>query len=180
MRLGKEDRVRFLSLSSHSFKDSRVPSELFDFGPELTWKDGGMFWFLTATGDLKTRGQRQVADAVAVAGLQAASGNQPRAVVLVLDASAEDGSRYDPATVRRYLESVRVPLYVWSLYGAKSPASLAWGAEDISNIPKLAAAVARLRADLESQKIVWIEGRHLPQSIALTPAARGVELAVTP
>lgn len=139
-----------------------------------------MFWFLTTTGDLKARGRRGVADAVAVAGLQAAAENHRRAVVLVLDGSAEDGSRYDPATVRQYLESVRVPLYVWSLYGAKSPASLAWGAEDVSNIPKLAAAVARLRADLASQQIVWIEGRHLPQSITLTPAARGVELAGAP
>lgn len=181
MRLGKEDRVRFLSLSSHSFRDSRVPSELFDFGPNLTWKDGGMFWFLTNTGDLKNRGQRAVADAVAVAGLQAAAENHRRAVVLLLDGDAEDDSRYDPATVRRYLESVRVPLYVWSLYGAKSPAIEAWGgAVDVSSIPKLATAVARLREDLASQQIVWIEGRHLPQSVTLTPAARGVELAGAP
>jgi hypothetical protein len=29
---------------------------------------------------------------------------------------------------------------------------------------------------MESQRIVWLEGRHLPQSIALSPAASGVEM----
>ena len=38
-------------------------------------------------------------------------------------------------------------------------------------------AVSRLREALDSQRIVWLNGRHLPQTVALTPAAKGVEIA---
>jgi hypothetical protein len=179
MLLGEDDRVRFLSLSSNAFRRSRVPAELFDMSQEVTRKEGGMFWLLTNTNVLTDipGAKRRYADAVAVAGLQASAENYRRAVVLVVGREAKDASRYDPATVRAYLESIRVPLFVWSLYGPKSPAAWAWGAtEDISSLPRLEAAVAKLKAELEAQKIVWIEGRHLPQAVALSPSARGVEL----
>lgn len=179
MLLGEDDRVRFLSLSSNAFRRSRVPAELFDMSQEITRKEGGMFWLLTNTSMLTDvpGAKRRYADAVAVAGLQASAENYRRAVVLVVGREVKDASRYDPATVRAYLESIRVPLFVWSLYGPKSPAAWAWGAtEDISSLPRLEAAVAKLKAELEAQKIVWIEGRHLPQAVALSPSARGVEL----
>jgi hypothetical protein len=170
MRLGKEDRVRFLSLSSSAYRDSRVPAELFDMSRELPYEDGGLFWHLTNSrvlADAEGR-ERRIADAVAVAGLQAAAENYRRAVVLVLGREEEDASRYDPATV---------PLFVWSLYGPNTPAAKRWGgAEDVSTVFKLSAAVARLRGGLESQRIVWLEGRHLPQAIALSTNARGVDL----
>jgi hypothetical protein len=122
-----------------------------------------------------------VADAVAVAGLQAAAENDRRAVVLVLGGLEKDDSRYDPATVQRYLEAVHVPLFVWSLYGLESSAAKSWSGswgqvEDISTLPKLEAAVNRLKDELASQKIVWLDGRHLPQSITLGPRAQGVEI----
>jgi hypothetical protein len=183
MRLEPEDRVRFLSLTSSPYRQSKIPAELFDLSRDLRSTDGGIFWFLTGFSDLKlskTREQR-IADAVAVAGLQAAAENDRRAVVLVLGGHEEDASRYDPAVVRRYLEAVHVPLFVWSLYGAGNPAARAWTeswgrVEDISSMPKLEAAVARLKAELARQKIVWLDGRHLPQAITLTPAAKGIEL----
>ncbi len=183
MPLADEDRVRFLSLGSSPYHGSKVPAELFDMSRELTVKDGGLFWFLTNSRLLKEsrEGKRRIADAVAVAGLQAAAENDRRAVVLVLDGEAQDVSRYDIATVRRYLESIRVPLFVWSLYGGNDPGTAAWttGAEkadDISTLLKLERAVARLKAELAGQRIVWLDGRHLPQSVALGAEAKGVEL----
>ncbi|HEY7215721.1 MAG TPA: hypothetical protein VIC28_13905 [Thermoanaerobaculia bacterium] len=179
MRLGKEDRVRFLSLSSNPFRKSKVPAELFDMSRDLSYEEGGLFWHLTNSRVMKdVEGkERRIADAVAVAGLQAAAENYRRAVVLVLGRDDEDSSRYDPGTVRRYLESIHVPLFVWSLYGTDAPAAKRWGeAEDISSIYKLSAAVARLRRELEAQRIVWLEGRYLPQAIALSPTAQGVDL----
>ena len=182
MRLGQDDGVRFLSLASNAFKTSRVPAELFDMSQELRTVDGGMFWLLTSSRLLKEPQKAKalrISDAVAVAGLQAAAENHRRAVVLVLGGDVKDSSRYSPEKVRGYLDSVHVPLFVWSLYGAQAPAARAWsGAEDVSTVEKLAQAVARLRAELESQRIVWLEGRYLPQSISLTPEARGVELVV--
>ena len=181
MRLGKDDRVRFLSLAPSSYRESRIPSQLFDMSTELTPKDGGVFWYLTKKQTLKKPDieRLRITDAVAVAGLQAAADNHRRAVVLVVGKETPDASRYDPATVRRYLESIRVPLFVWSLDGPDAPAARAWEqAEDISTMEKLGQAVNRLRTEMASQKIVWVEGRHLPQAISLTPAAKGAELAV--
>jgi hypothetical protein len=180
MRLGKEDKVRFLSLSSNPYRSSRVPAELFDMSRPLGYEDGGIFWYLTNSsmpGDA-AGSERRVADAVAVAGLQASADNYRRAVVLLLGRDADDAaSRYDPATVRRYLESIHVPLFVWSLYGPRTAAAQRWGgAEDVSTVAKLNAAVKKLRGELESQRIVWLEGRHLPQSIALSGSAQGIEL----
>jgi hypothetical protein len=185
MRLGVDDRVRFLSLAGNPYRDSKVPAELFDMSRELTAQDGGLFWYLTRSSMLKEpRDQtRRITDAVAVAGLQAAADNNRRAVVLVLGRDNKDASRYDAATVRRYLAAIHVPLFVWSLYGTDTPAALAWAqgaetAEDISTVPKLEQAVARLKAELDDQRIVWLDGRHLPQAIALGPAAKGVEIVV--
>jgi hypothetical protein len=182
MRLGQDDGVRFLSLASNAFRTSRVPAELFDMSKETRTVDGGMFWLLTSSKLLKEPRTRpkealRISDAVAVAGLQASAENHRRAVVLVLGGDVKDSSHYSPEKVRGYLDSVHVPLFVWSLYGPQSPAAKAWsGAEDVSTVEKLAQAVTRLRAELESQRIVWLEGRYLPQSISLTPAARDVEL----
>jgi hypothetical protein len=183
MRLGPEDRVRFLSLAGSPYRQSKIPAELFGLSRELTPKEGGVFWYLTKFTYLNPpkASERRIADAVAVAGLQAAAENDRRAVVLVLGRHETDASRYDPAVVRHYLEAVRVPLFVWSLYGTDNSAARAWTeawgrVEDISSLPKLEAAVNRLKAELASQKIVWLDGRHLPQSIALGPEAKGVEI----
>jgi hypothetical protein len=182
MQLAAEDRVRFLSLGTSPYKTSRVPAELFDMSREMTAKDGGLFWYLTSSRLLKEPKNRKkrIADAVAVAGLQAAAENDRRAVVLVLGREDEDASRYDVATVRRYLESIRVPLFVWTLYGPETPGAKAWagggGSDDISTLAKLETAVDRLKADLAEQRIVWLDGRHLPQAVALGAEAKGVEL----
>lgn len=180
MLLGEEDQVRFLSLSGSPFRNSRVPAELFDMSPPLGRKDGGLFWYLTNTRMPVVRKgvNLRITDAVAVAGLQATAGNHRRAVVLVLGNEVKDSSRYDPAAVRAYLESIHVPLFVWSLYGPTAASAKAWGApvEDVSNIAKLGQAAAKLKAELDAQKIVWIEGRLLPQAVTLSPEAKGVTL----
>jgi hypothetical protein len=178
MRLGGEDTIRLLSPSATVHREAGIPSELFNSSRELTREEGGLLWFLFRTALMKGMSQDQrIADAVAVAGLQATTGNYRRAVVLVLGSDLQDSSRYDPATVRRYLESIRVPLFVWSLEKPKNnPALAAWGeAEDISSLTKLYRAFERLKSELESQRIVWVEGRHLPQSITLAPG-EGAEL----
>ena len=100
--------------------------------------------------------KRQFTDAVAVAGLQTL-GAQRRAVVLVLSSTA-DASDHDPAAVRRYLQSLGVPLFVWSVRGPRPDLAEAWGeVEDISNLRKLDEASKRLRKSLEEQRVAWVE-----------------------
>ena len=119
--------------------------------------------------------ERQFTDAVAVAGLQAV-GAQRRAVILILSSTA-DVSEHDPAAVRRYLASLGVPLFVWSVTGARPDLADAWGeVEDVSNLAKLDAASKRLRRVLDEQRIAWVEVDPLT---ALTLQARG-DCGITP
>src|SRR5262249_54117789 len=123
------------------------------------------------------KGSFRAADAVASAGLAAMTQNRRRAVLLVLSGDREDESLYDPATVRHFLAALRVPLFVRYL-GMPKPgsAAVAWGAEEMTQTWHAAAGADRIRKELDSQRIVMVDGRHLPQSIALTSKATGVEL----
>jgi hypothetical protein len=184
MRLPEGDVVRLIGTQTRPASGGRLPTELFEVSRDLTREDGGIVHFLTQIAHGRSPGRPlQVADAVAVAGVQALGENRRRAVVLVLgEEDKEDASRYDAATVVRWLHSIRVPLVVWTVVPPKrTPLAQAWAdagaaVEDASNTLKLARAFRRLEAELESQRILWIEGRHLPQAVGLTPAARGVEL----
>jgi len=180
--LRKEDEVRFIYPVPRAYLASGQRAELFDWSRPFTLQDGGMHWLLTrimVPGSLP--GKQRLADAVAVAGVQALSGSLPRAVVVVVGPDPEDASLTDPATVRQYLSTVRVPLFIWSVVKPAEtgvpPALARWGKiEDISTIPRLRGAVADLRDELESQWIVWVEGTHLPQSITLGPGEMDLEL----
>ncbi|HEY4592393.1 MAG TPA: hypothetical protein VIJ61_08305, partial [Thermoanaerobaculia bacterium] len=134
----------------------------------------------TARGPVPVRGAHlRFADVVAVSALEATTENRRRAVLLVLSPEVKDLSRHDPATVRRYLTALRVPLFVWCL-GEPEPgsAAISWGkVEIIKEEGDLERAFRALREVLDSQRIVMVDGRHLPQSIALAPKAAGVELA---
>jgi hypothetical protein len=67
---------------------------------------------------------------------------------------------------------------VWSLVDpAARPEFARWGpVVDVGSIDRLRKAFRALEADLRSQRVVWFEGMHLPQEIALTEKAVGVEL----
>jgi hypothetical protein len=175
--LGKEDTVRFVWPSARSVAGAGagLPSDLFDMSRDLGSEDGGLLWFLAhLLPRVDNPWKQRLADAVAVGGLQALYGNRRRAVLLVLGERPVDVSRSDPALVRRYLESIRVPFFVWTL-GDPAVSGAAWGGgTEVSSITKIRKAFSRLEKDLETQRIVWLDGRHLPQSIELSPAAAAV------
>jgi methyl coenzyme M reductase subunit D len=57
-------------------------------------------------------------------------------------------------------------------------AASAWGRiRHASTREALRAAFAEIAEDVDGQRIVWLRGAHLPQSIALGPAAHGIEIA---
>ena len=191
MRLGPEDRIRFIHTSSQRYSGTDLSSELFPSSQDFTRRAGGLYWLLTRALQ-EGAGATRTADAVAVAGIQARTANQRRAVLLVLDGETADASQYDPATVRRYLAAIHVPLYVWSvrkLADSADPAShasldraAAWGeVQEVATFSDLTHAFDRLAADLAAQRIVWLDGRHLPQAITLSPTAKkSVALAAEP
>lgn len=119
-----------------------------------------------------------LADAVAAAALVAARYSHPRVVVLVLTGNP-DASVLPAHDARAFLSDLGVPLVVWTTGPAAPVAALAWGrAEEVRTRGALRAAVKSLEAALDRQRIVWVEGAHLPQSITVSPkAASGVVLA---
>jgi hypothetical protein len=181
MKLGPEDRIRFVLPFSQRFAGSGEQTDLFDISPEIETSRAGLLSLLiTSRG---ARGQKgtpmRAADAAAVAGLEAVTENRRRAILLVLPGGAKDQSRFDPAIVRRYLAALHVPLFIWSL-GKPEPgsAAAAWGKVAVmTGLSDLQRAYLDLRDNLDSQRILLVDGRILPQSIALSPKASGLELA---
>ncbi len=121
-------------------------------------------------------GYRRPADAVALAGLRAAAGNQRRVVLLLLGSSQNDASSYPAVDVRRYLSELRVPLVVFDM-GNGSAAAEKWRpTENISDAKRWLSSVRWLRDDLDDQRIVWISGEHMLRDVKLSAKAHGVEL----
>ncbi|HEX3554686.1 MAG TPA: hypothetical protein VIA62_15795 [Thermoanaerobaculia bacterium] len=183
-KLGRDDQVRFVQPVPRRVLGSGELSDLFDVSPVYTAQDGGLPYALRRLGRVRAGSGAapsgiRIADAVAVAALEAMTENRRRAVLLLLSGDETvDASGYDAETVRRFLAAIRVPLHVWTLT-RPAPGSLAaaWGpAAEVLSTGDLARAVDELRNDLDSQRIVMVDGRLLPQSIRLGPAARGVEL----
>jgi hypothetical protein len=184
MKLGREDEVRIVVPFTHVFQGSETLSELFEIMAGLNAWDHGLPVVLLMTRHRPQPGpgtRIRFTDAIAVAGQEATKENRRRAVLLLLSAQEKDQSRYDPELVRRYLAALRVPLFVWCV-GQPEPgsAAAAWGkVETLKDEADLKRAFKALREDLDTQRIVLVDGRILPQSITLTPKAVGVELVGT-
>jgi hypothetical protein len=190
--LKRGSRLRYLGTTAQSFADSGSPAspstastppaassvtfELFQGSQELDAGEYGLTWLLSRVVQGDSGSQARTADAVAVGGLQAAGGSGPRAVLLLLGGGIQrDASRYDGPTVRRYLAALHVPLFVWSARPPSESMKTTWGAvEDVSTPPGLDRAFQRLAEELDAQRIVQLEGRHLPQSIALSQRAQSI------
>ena len=125
---------------------------------------------------LAVLGTQMLADAAATAGGVAAANNRARAVVLLLAGSREDASAIAANSARSYLEDMHVPLLVWSLL--KGGETRGWGpAEDVCSDDLMDLAAKHLKERLSAQRIVWLEGAHLPQRIRLAEGVKGVHLA---
>ena len=175
--LEKADEISFLWPRPRSFRADSVPTALFPSAGGLTRSDGGLTFLLSHVSNPQPEGIFPMyADAVAVAGLNAFESFGRRAVLLVLGRVAEDTSTYRPAVVRRYLDLIRVPLFVWTLED-RPPGVSPWGeVAAVGTRSGLRAAYARIRESLDSQRVIWVEGRYLPQEIELAGGASGVEL----
>jgi hypothetical protein len=137
---------------------SKASAFLFPPSNDVEASEGGLVWLLTRTyGERVDESEpRRVADAVGVAGIEAITRANRRAVVLALS-RFEDKSSHDAASVRKYLASIGVPLFVWSFTGPRPELHETWGEiDDVSSHGKLKIAAARLRAELASQRVAWI------------------------
>jgi hypothetical protein len=178
--LRSDDQIFLVAPAAQRIDSAAERSDLFQITSPFPYRSSGdLFAMIRRIGFPAAAGRPvRVADAVAAAGLAAMKENRRRAVLLVLGGSEEDASLYDAATIRRFLAALRVPLFVWSLTGSPPGSAAAeWEAEEVSQTWHVAGAARRVRRELDAQRIVMVDGRHLPQSIALTPAAQGIELS---
>ncbi|MEO6194685.1 MAG: hypothetical protein ABIS20_16865 [Thermoanaerobaculia bacterium] len=183
MQLGMEDRLRFVLPFPRRFTTSGgEQSDIFDISPEIEAHHTGLLSMLVTSRTARSPegSPMRTAEAAAVAGLEAVTENRRRAILVVLPGGAKEESRFDPAMVRRYLAALRVPLFIWSV-GKPEPgsAAAAWGKVVVlKGFWDLQRAYEALRENLDSQRILLVDGRILPQSIALSPvAASRLELA---
>src|SRR5207245_8390557 len=121
----------------------------------------GLMFLLTYDARIGFNKPRQYADALAVAGIRAIANGRRRAVIFLLSDHPE-ASRNDPRVVRRYLASIGVPLFVWSLSGPRPDLAERWGdIDDISSVDLLRAAAEEVRRTLASQRIAWVHADPL-------------------
>jgi hypothetical protein len=178
-RLGKEQRVRFVWPLTETFQHGGMRYEIFPTTPDYDRENGGLLFLLTRVVAPGIPPVPRLADAVAVAALSAVSRNRARAVLLVLGGSL-DGSRLSPGGVRGYLAALGVPLFVWTVGPPGDQAAAGWNGAtevaDVSTEARFRKAADRLLDFVRRQRIVWVEGIHLPQDVELA-ALPGLALA---
>ena len=157
------------------------PYDLFSNSAKLSGGSASLHgWLVTFEQPPEYQGSQRLADAVAIAGVAAAGTNRRRGVLLVLGGDPEDSSEVRPDRVRHYLASLGVPLFVWTTHPDTS-GSGPWGeAVDVSNSRLLQRATGNVLDALERQRIVWLDGIHLPQQIEVDPRAETIEAFTRP
>lgn len=175
--LKKSHSIRFITPVARQIEREGYQYQIFPpIGP-FSREDGALLWLFSSVVpfDAEPQGLR-LADAVAVAGMAAAQSGRRRVVVVIAGAEPEDHSQLSAAAVLRFLRRLHVPVALWTpISGVKQIA--AWGpAVSISSRQALTSAYQDLSKQLDRQRIVWLEGRHLPQAIRLSPKAEGAHL----
>ena len=171
--LGHDTRVRLVVPRALRSTGRQVEFDLFSVSPEIRSRQGGLLWILTREVQVGGPASKiRLQDAVTLAGLQAAGSDHRRAVLLVLAEPWEDHSRFEVAAVRGFLESLNVPLFVWSVGDGVSAAANWRPSEEISSYGDLKRAWRALEKSLNRQRVVWLEGIHLPNAVEIAPNAR--------
>ena len=186
LRLDDETEVRFVSPVAAPASTVEKRRQIFNITSSLDAEESGMLFHLARIRPLEF--DLRISDAAALAGLEAHGSRARRAVLLLLTDVSPGRTRYQPRHVRQYLEALGVPLFVWSF---EQPLP-EWGSTQIIDyrnqktispaesrdiIRRLGDGFEQIRDSLEGQRVVWLEGAHLPQDIKLSPRADGIRLA---
>lgn len=178
MMLGEDQLLRFLWPFSRLQGQERLRYALFPRSEDHPPSHGGVLWLLAAAQQPPfALDEQRLADAVAVAGMTSSARGRRRAVVLLLGDDPADASQFSAPAVRDYLDHLRVPLFVWTIDEPTERMRAEWG--EVARIDRerwMRRAVRKLSRTLERQRILWIEGLHLPQDVALSDRASGLVL----
>ena len=179
--LGNDVYLQFLAPGAAPLLGNDLTAEMFRHSPVYGAADGGFLRLVQQPTRLGF--PMHFAEAVAIAGMTAHGTHRRRAVVALLGEGTGERSQYAAAAVTAYLRQLHVPLAVWKFTGESArpewPEARLVGLEPgARKVPEpFKEALADLKRTLKQQRIVWLEGRHLPQEIELSPTARGIRLA---
>jgi hypothetical protein len=165
--------MRILWPIGEQFKTtSNSPALLFPPSIDVRGSTSLVSFLSHAYGDhVNDKTPRQAADAVGAAGLNAITGAHRRAVVLMLS-QCKDVSTHSGPSIRNYLASIGVPLFVWSPAGPRPELQGEWGdIQDVSSLPKLRIAAGQLRAELSTQRVAWVAAEPV-QAFRIEPTGR--------
>lgn len=182
MRFGTDQRTRIVWPTPEKREHSGFVHQVFPMSEDLGGADGGLLWLLNHVRRVPDVPRQRLAEAVAVGAVSVAGRNRRRAVVLVLGDHPRDRSDIPTAEVKRYLERLGVPLFVWSVVPQERRLrSLDWGdVVDASTRRLMARAVDHVIESLKRQRIVWVEGRVPPQNIVIAGRPDFIALAGSP
>ncbi len=182
-RLGEDVWLRFVSAVAAPVSRTVEPTNLFKLTHRLPTRDRG---FLTVVETAPLEFTYRSSDAVALVGRELHAIGRRRAVVVLAESRSPDESLYPAVRVAELLEDLQVPVFAWS-FGRGSFAAHWSGERRITDHPGLLdatldlarfeAACDEVRATLEAQRVVWLEGRHPLPLVRLSEAAEGVRLA---
>lgn len=172
-RLPLRTKMRLLAPRAAPLEPVGVSADMFLVSPPLGTADRGLL--AVTVEEEPQQFEKQVASAVALAGLIAHGTNRPRAVVLLLGEGGDDVSRTSELDARSYLGDLGVPFFVWAF--EPLPDDSPWGAVQSLGEPGdfrgtkrgFIDAADRLADALARQRLVWIEGSHLPREVELVP-----------
>lgn len=199
----RNDRMFLIAPAPDLVLHRSGPYELFPITPALSGARGSLFdWLVRLEHDPSPGVPEELAGAVSVAGMRAASGGRPRAVLLMIGPESFPVAVEDAERARRFLARLGVPLAVWRIQRdlkdlepqerlkrletevppidratALAEARAAWGeVEDVGAPVTASDAAKELLRRVDRQQVVWIDGEYLPTEITLAPSAQ-VELA---
>ncbi len=182
-KLGPEVEVGFLSPWATPLSRVHSDREVYAITNRIDAEERG---FLEIANDVASVDVvYRLADAVALAASELHGVARRRAIVVMLAQPRQDEGMFTSSQARGYLRSLQVPLLIWSTHSSDLHPD--WGrVRHVGFEPRSERrtwsgdfddAAKNLKRLLKAQRIVWLEGRHLPQSISLGQAARGLRLA---
>ena len=182
LSLEKDHVVRFVSPCPRPLERKGRLHWIFPRSHQFDHEDGFLPNMLAAIwDDTCSDSEARLSDAVAVAALGASQSGLRRVVVLLTSTWEDENSLFEASQVMRYLARLHVPFEVWSAervagkYRDRDWTS-PWGeVVSVSSADRLSEAYFDLAKRLSRQRVVWLEGLHLPQSISIHPAAENMK-----
>ena len=143
-----------------------------------TRKVAGLWALLSELHPAPKRGRQRLWTSTAAAGRGAAANDARRAVLLLLSSRSKAHGPLSATQIVGYLASIRVPLFIWApdnrvAIRHRLPETLPVyvGADGLERL------FGDLRDSLATQRVVWLEGEHLPNRVTLgSRAPEGLHL----